>query len=345
MSGPLVSVVIPVYNGERFIVAAVRSILAQTLRDLECIVVDDGSTDRTAELLAAEQAADPRLIVHRLPANAGFRAALNTGCALARGELVARMDADDVSLPQRLEQQVAFLQAHADVGAVGSAIQVIDEHGTPGRIKSYPTPSGLVAWSMIFFNSLAHPSVTMRRRVLEDAGFYPAGCAGGTEDYALFLDISRRSRLANLPGVLLQYRVWGGNMTHTKWEAQERSAVELLTRFLADALQFELSVEDAHALRGLSRDQYPPDAQVAARLGATIRALVPRFAARFRDSPLDAAAIRDDAGIRLWLLSALAMRRGSPVALSLAAKAFATSPRSLLSFSLKAARRLTGSGS
>src|SRR5690349_19913154 len=110
--GPLVSVVIPVYNGERFVVEAVLSILAQTFRDLECIVVDDGSTDRTPELLAIEQTGDPRLVVHRQPTNMGFRAALNTGCALARGELVARMDADDVSLPNRLERQVQFLRAH-----------------------------------------------------------------------------------------------------------------------------------------------------------------------------------------------------------------------------------------
>src|SRR4051812_27448620 len=113
---PLVSVVMTVYNGERFVVEAVRSILAQTLRDFECIVVDDGSTDATAELLAIEQTGDPRLVVHRLPSNMGFRTALNTGCRLARGALVARMDADDVSVPNRLERQVSFLQEHPHVG-------------------------------------------------------------------------------------------------------------------------------------------------------------------------------------------------------------------------------------
>src|SRR5947208_11205951 len=152
---PLVSVVMPVYNGERFVVEAVRSILAQTFRDFECIVVDDGSTDRTPELLAIEQTGDPRLVVHRQPSNMGFRMALNTGCALARGEFIARMDADDVSLPTRLERQVAFLRANPRVGAVGSAIQVIDDRGVRSRIKSYPLGSGLAAWSMLFFNSLA----------------------------------------------------------------------------------------------------------------------------------------------------------------------------------------------
>jgi glycosyltransferase involved in cell wall biosynthesis len=341
MSAPLISVVMPVYNGERFVVEAVRSILAQTCRDFECIVVDDGSTDKTAELLAAEQAADARLVVHRQPSNMGFRTALNTGCALARGELVARMDADDVSLPTRLERQVGFLQANPTVGVVGSAVQLIDAQGVRGRVKSFPLTGGLVAWSMLFFNSLAHPSVMLRRRVLEAAGFYPAGCAGGTEDYALFLEISRTWRLANLDDVLLLYRVWGGNMTKTAWDVQERDAIRLILQFLATRFDVVLTADEATALRGLSRDQYPGDPREAARLGSLIERLVPVYVEHFSADAADAQAIRHDAGIRLWLLSALALRRGSPASLSLAAKAFATSPSSLGSFVAKAARRLT----
>src|SRR5262245_2206009 len=166
-ASPLVSVVMPVYNGERFVLEAVRSILAQTLRDFELLVVDDGSTDRTAELLAVEQARDERLIVHRLPSNVGFRTALNAGCALARGELIARMDADDISLPTRLARQVEFLRQHPDVAVVGAAIQVIDGNGVRGRFKSYPVQPGLAAWSMLFFSSLAHPAVILRRDALE----------------------------------------------------------------------------------------------------------------------------------------------------------------------------------
>jgi len=183
MTAPLVSAVMPVYNGERFVVEAVRSILAQTFGDFECVVVDDGSTDGTAKLLEAEQARDSRLVVHRQPSNLGFRAALNTGCALARGELIARMDADDISEPTRFEQQVAFLRAHPEVGVVGSAMQVIDDHGVRGRVKSYPAGGGLAAWSMLFFNSLGHPSVMMRRALLEAAFHY--GGADGALDHGL----------------------------------------------------------------------------------------------------------------------------------------------------------------
>jgi glycosyltransferase involved in cell wall biosynthesis len=340
MGGPLVSAVMPVYNGERFVVEAVRSILAQTFDDFECIIVDDGSTDGTARLLAAEQARDSRLVVHRQPSNMGFRTALNTGCALARGEFIARMDADDISASIRFERQVAFLKAHPQVGVVGSAMQVIDDRGVRGRVKVYPAGCGLAAWSMLFFNSLGHPSVMMRRALLKSAGWYPAGCDGGTEDYAIFLDLSWKSRIANLPEVLLLYRVWGGNMTQAKWDAQEGDAVRLLRAFARRSFGTELTPHDAMAMRGLARNQYPVDARVSARLGSLIEQLVPHYVDRFRDSPCDVSQIRTDAGIRLWLLAALALRRGSPRSLSLAASAFRTSPTSGGAFLAKVGRRL-----
>src|SRR5262249_16859155 len=156
--------------------------------------------------------------------------------------------------------------------------QFIDDRGARGQIKSYPYGSGLAAWSMLFFNSLVHPSVMLRRAVLEAAGGYPAGCSGGTEDYAIFLELSRKSRIANVPDLLLLYRVWGGNMTKTKWEAQEQDAIRLLRAFLQTSFGFELTAEDAMALRGLARDQYPSHPRQAARIGSIIERLVPQYA-------------------------------------------------------------------
>jgi len=335
-----VSVVMPVYNGERFVGEAIESILGQTYRDLELIVIDDGSSDRTPDVIAHYARRDARVIAKHHPVNRGFAEALNTGCREARGTFIARMDADDVSLPQRFERQIAYLRAHPDVGAVGSAMQIIDDRGVRGRVKSYPLGSGQAAWSMLFFNSLAHPSVMMRRTLLEAAGWYPAGCVGGTEDYAVFLGLSWESRIANLPEVLLLYRVWGGNMTQTKWDAQEGDAVRLLRAFARSSLGIELTADDAIAMRGLARNHYPRDARAAARLGSLIEQLVPRYVDRFDDSPFDVREIRTDAGVRLWLLSALALRRASPQSLSLAAKAFTTSPTSLGAFVAKVGKRL-----
>jgi hypothetical protein len=219
-------------------------------------------------------------------------------------------------------------------------MQFIDDRGVRGRVKSYPAGSGLAAWSMLFFNSLGHPSVMMRRTLLKAVGWYPAGCVGGTEDYAVFLGLSWESRIANLPEVLVLYRVWGGNMTQTKWDAQEADAVRLLRTFATTSLGIELTADDAIALRGLARNQYPTDARAAARLGSLIEEVVPRYVDRFHDTPADVREIRTDAGIRLWLLSALALRRASAQSLSLAAKAFTTSPTSLGAFVAKVGRRL-----
>jgi len=119
--------------------------------------------------------------------------------------------------------------------------------------------------------------------------------------YALFLEIARISRFANLADVLLLYRMWGDNMTKTKWEAQEADAVRLLRHFLARAFSVELSADDASALRGLSRDEYPHDAAQAARIGSIIDSLVAQFVQRFASQPEDVHAIRVDAGVRLWL--------------------------------------------
>jgi glycosyltransferase involved in cell wall biosynthesis len=342
MTAPLVSVVMPVYNGERFVVEAVRSIVAQTFADFELLVVDDGSTDGTPELLAAEQARDPRLVVHRQPSNQGFLAALTTGCTLARGELIARMDADDISLPTRLERQVAFLQANPAVGVVGSAIQFVDDRGARGRIKSYPIGGGLAAWSMLFFNSLVHPSVMLRRAALEAAGGYPAGCAGGTEDYALFLELSWKSRIANVADVLLLYRVWGGNMTKTRWEAQERDATRLLQEFVQRTFDLTLTADNVLALRGLSRNDYPK----TSRDVRTLAALIERLRAEYTKSPrltgVDRKEIKKDAGVRLLLLSALALRTDPFFSARLALQALLTSPGSASTFAMKVVRQLRG---
>src|SRR5947207_2799562 len=178
---PVISVVMPVYNGERFVGEAVESILAQTYGDFELLIVDDGSTDRTAEILSAFAERDPRVIVQTHATNAGFRDALNDGCRAARGTFVARMDADDVSLPHRFAAQIQALAQDPRIGVIGSCVQLIDERGKPARIRPVPIQPALVAWSMLFFNSLVHPAVMMRRDVLEAAGYYPSGCAGGTE--------------------------------------------------------------------------------------------------------------------------------------------------------------------
>lgn len=339
-TAPAVSVVMPVYNGERFVAEAIGSVLAQTFRDFECIVVDDGSRDGTARLLAEATAKDPRVRVLSHQQNVGFRRALNSGCDIARGEFVARLDADDVCLPQRFERQVAYLKAHPDVAVVGSWVQLVDDRGVRGRVQRYPTQPAMVSWSMLFFNSLAHPSVMIRRSALQAAGGFPDGCEGGTEDYALFLQLSRTTRLANLSEVLLLYRMWPGSMSKTSWERQERDAVRLLRDHADRHLGIALSPDEASALRGLSRDAWPASAAEGEALARLVNRLARVCAPRLPAS--EGGLILNDAGIRTWLLAAVAARRAAVApSLRMAAMAFRTSPSSLPAFLAKVARRIS----
>ncbi len=216
-SPPRVSVVLPVYNAERFVGEAIDSILGQTLADFELIVIDDGSTDATGTILADRAARDPRIrLVTR--ENRGLTPTLNEGLAAARADYVAIMNADDVALAERLERQAAFLDAHPAVAAVGSQTRLILADGTPGPSVSLPqTPADVRAF-LPKASPLAHPAVMFRRAAVIAAGGYRPQIEPA-EDYDLWLRLADRYGLANLPNVLLHYRVHGGQSTAGAFEA------------------------------------------------------------------------------------------------------------------------------
>jgi hypothetical protein len=331
---PTISVVMPVHNGERFLREAIDSILGQTCADFELVIVDDGSSDGTPAILADAQTRDGRIRVRRLERNLGVTGALNEGCRLARGAFIARMDADDVSLPARLETQLGYLRAHPDVAIVGSWVRRIDDRGTPGAVQRYPAEPALVAWSMAFFNSLAHPTVVMRREVLRMEAVYSAEYPRA-EDYALFAGLSRTTRLANIPDVLLHYRMWSGNSSRN--EEQERQATRVVCDHAA-ALGVRITEAEASGLQGLARERYPrtPDeTRALARLIGELRsAAVKRLPAGDGSRSVDR-----DAAVRIWLLAALSARRSPLLAASLAGRALRLSPGSVVTFLGKVARR------
>jgi glycosyltransferase involved in cell wall biosynthesis len=201
---PAVSVVLPVHNGAAFLAAALDSVLAQSVRDFECIVIDDGSTDATPAMLAEVARADARLRVVRIE-HAGIVAGLNRGLAEARAPLIMRMDADDVALPDRMARQAAFLQAHPEVAVVGGAIELIDRAGRRLRRVAYPTDPAAIAAALPRGAPLAHPAVMMRRDAVRGCGGYRPQFQYA-EDYDLWLRIAERAQIANLPEVVLRYR-------------------------------------------------------------------------------------------------------------------------------------------
>ena len=336
---PEVSVVLPAYNGRKYVRAAVESILTQTFTDFELIVIDDASSDGSAHILAELARGDSRLQVHRHERNMGFRQALNTGCRIARAPIVAKMSHDDISMPQRLERQVAFLHAHPEVGVVGASVQLIDADDRPGRIQKYPASPGLAAWSMLFLNAIAHPVVTMRRSLLNPAEAYPDGCAGGTEDYALFGALSRHQGVASLDEVLLRYRAWPGSMTSTLSDEQNADATRIAV-VVARSWGITLEPGVAVRLRGLPLEQYPIDDTHLRELSALIHDWTDAVLTERRWSSADRSAIRRAAATRLLHVGALVSTRSPFAGLSQCLSALVMSPAALLDFSAKAARAL-----
>lgn len=201
---PRVSVILPVLNGEAYLADAIRSVLDQTFRDFELIIVDDGSTDGTASILDRFQREDGRIQLSRLP-HAGLVAALNRGVTLAVGEYLARMDADDISMPERFEAQVNYLDGHQDVGICGTWIETFGSGR--GEITQYPCDDGTIRSRLLFESALAHPSVMLRRSVLERYGLGYDVNALHAEDYDLWVRAARHTCFANIPAALLRYNV------------------------------------------------------------------------------------------------------------------------------------------
>lgn len=201
---PRVSVVMAVHNGERHLRQALESLLAQRLADIEVIAVDDGSTDATPGILAS--VADPRLRVVRRT-HAGQTPCLNVGLWLARAPYVARQDADDVSLPERLEQQAAYFDRHAEVALLGSGVTVIDEEGRHLRDYIYPSDhDALVARLMRFESPFPHTTFMFRTEVVRGLGGYDERFPKA-QDFDLLFRIIVRYRIASLPVPLCQLRL------------------------------------------------------------------------------------------------------------------------------------------
>jgi hypothetical protein len=222
-SSPLVSVVMAVLNGERYIKDALDSIARQSFRDIEFIVINDGSTDSTAQILKRHAQLDARLLVvdqeHR-----GLIAALNSGCQLARGQYIARLDADDISVPDRLGKQLDFLARHPAVAVLGGAFRLIDPQGRALGDWRCPLADQQIRERLRRGNCMRHSAIMMRKRAFDATGGY-RGCFLHAEDYDLWLRMAERCELANLPDVLVQCRLHAHQISATNVTQQALSSL------------------------------------------------------------------------------------------------------------------------
>jgi len=218
-----ISVLMPVYNAEKYIEAAVDSILKQTFTDFEFIIINDGSTDGTLDILEGYAKRDSRIrLISR--ENKGLVATLNEGLALAKAPLIARMDADDVSVINRLMLQKEYLDEHADILCVSGDYEVIDEKGRVVTRLKVPVEPELISSQLLKGHSpMVHPATMFRKRAIDEVGPY-SGNYLHAEDYDLWLRFDEIGKLANLPELLLRYRYSTSSVSWSNMSLQLASA-------------------------------------------------------------------------------------------------------------------------
>jgi glycosyltransferase involved in cell wall biosynthesis len=212
---PRITVLMPVYNGEKYLREAIDSMLLQTFRDFEFLIIDDGSTDRSVEIIKSYT--DPRIWLHN-ENNLGIIATLNKGINLAHGEYIARMDSDDISLPLRLEKQVVFMDENIDVGVCGTWIKKF--MGGDSIVKS-PVTFEEIKCMLLFGSCLAHPTVMLRTETLRRFNLNYNINHKHAEDYGLWIRCSKYFKLMNIPEVLLMYR-WHSNQISQASDRQQQ---------------------------------------------------------------------------------------------------------------------------
>ena len=228
MTVPTVSIVMPVYNAERYVAESVNSILAQTYKDFEFIIINDGSTDGTHQILMSYASADDRVKLISRP-NTGIVGALNDGLAAVRGHYVARMDSDDLALPQRLDEQVRFLDEHHDVVILGTDVLIIDADGDAMWTDHKPADHDQIDAALLSGRSaiIVHPAAMMRRDAVEKIGPYRPDTQW-VEDLDYFLRLGEIGRLANLSRVLLKYRLHPQSVNHRRRQEQQQLVEQVL---------------------------------------------------------------------------------------------------------------------
>ena len=221
---PKVSVVMSVCDGERYLHDSVESICNQTLDDFELIVVDDGSTDGTWQILSEYAARDSRVSLIRNEQNVGLTKSLNKALALVRGQYVARHDADDLAFPSRLEQQVRFLDEHVEVGLIGASSYVVDEHGRVVDIYRVPSTDVEIRWRMLFSNPFIHCTIMFRSSLVEQVGSYDEKIRFA-QDYDYWVRIAEVCQLFNIARPLASWRLNTRSISQTRGRSQQASAL------------------------------------------------------------------------------------------------------------------------
>lgn len=214
---PKISVIMSVYNGAKHLREAIDSVLNQTFRNFEFIIINDASTDRSRDIVLSYS--DPRIVLIENERNEGITRSLNKGLRAARGAFIARQDADDISEPERLEIEIDFLERHSDVGLVGTHTVFIDQRGRVFSSWETPTTHEEIVQRMQYGNCFCHGSVMVRKRCLDAVGFYREAFKYA-QDYDLWLLVSEQCRTANIDKPFYRMRRSPGTISRSRHSEQ-----------------------------------------------------------------------------------------------------------------------------
>ncbi|MBF0262027.1 MAG: glycosyltransferase [Magnetococcales bacterium] len=298
---PRVTVLTSVYNGARYLDDAIASILAQTWTDFELLLIDDASTDATPVILAAWAGRDPRIRLVRNVENLGLTRSLNKGIVLARGVWIARQDADDRSLPDRLARQMAFLETHPDIGLLGSAAWILQADGQrASESRRVPSTHLPIAWNLLFANPFFHASMIFRRDLVL-ANPYDETVRHG-QDFELWGRLVSQTRAANLTEPLIELRHHEERISVRHHENQQAIGMTIVRRRLEDLCP-DICWDEAtlSAVRDLIHSEWPNQGETADIYLIWLR-LLERFAQGMAHDPDRAEMMRVEERVlrRCW---------------------------------------------
>jgi glycosyltransferase involved in cell wall biosynthesis len=248
---PEISVLMAVYNGERYLEEAIKSILGQSFGDFEFVIVDDASTDGTSSILKDYALTDKRIRLISNEKNLGLSRSLNHGLEQAKGAYIARMDADDIARPERFATQFSWLKAHPEILVLGSAIQMINENGEQLPSEPPPLTSAQMRWNSFFGRQfvVCHPSVMVRRELFERFGVYAE--LPTSQDLELWgrLICVEPYPITNLSEVLLDYRVHCDSVSEKRNELQMETSNKVRLDTINRTFDSDYSVEMVNEYR------------------------------------------------------------------------------------------------
>lgn len=215
ISKPKISILMPVYNGDKYLSEAIVSVLSQSFTDFEFIIINDGSTDNSEKIIKEFQEKDNRILYFKNEKNLGIQKTLNIGLSFSKADYIARIDSDDIWCDKdKLRKQLDFLEKYPDHAIVGTAMETIDEKGGKLQNIRYPLTDPEIRNVILFSSQFAHPSVLISAKALDEIGFYSVEKKHkNVEDYELWLRIGTRYKFANLSDITLKYRIRSGSLS------------------------------------------------------------------------------------------------------------------------------------